>query len=1063
MDRVAIKGDKRRRRCLATTSSLKNGVISSTTASAAVTKKQTKKTLTSSLSSAVPELAEARDEEMFVDWEFNSLETQHKEQPRYMRTFTKEMQALKSEEMKCRENGETAKERMLRQRRQEIDELNGLERAMDEYSKMKNVLYDMGKASSFKAEQQLLVSWFTPLSKRIAEEQKRCQKRRKTPLTSRLLKMNADKLAIITIHKVVNLIVPSAAGSAPFLDIANGIGQAVNMELHIDRLRKHKEVWDALQRSTKSELETGNRRALRRANNFAKLVLAGGDIESPSSSIMDGGGEIEDSNGEWSKKFCIEFGGWLLKMMIEEARLPSNIDAILAASSKERGAAVDEDGHDEEKTSSLTSPPESNDVNTDDESSTPPRVPHSDLPAAFKHARKLRNRTTDASSSRRQLNPQQHPNGVVQMDPALIKKLDTQHLLTSIYHPTFKPLLVPPRKWHAKPATTKRSTGQVVGGPSDGGYLLLRSQFMRTHGSKLQNALLTKADLTDVYGALNVLGSTPWKINERVLDVVHEKWNAGGGVAALPRRTDYDVQDVSWPDLPSPSSESGATSNEEMEAYEKLREDALKRYRYAKKLRQHNSDLHSLRCDTTLKLNQAEELRGEREFYFPFNVDFRGRVYPIPAHLNHMGNDLCRGILSFAESRPLGERGLRWLKIQLANLYGEDKCSFDERVAFVDANIEHVLESARRPNEYDWWLDADKPWQALATCHEVADAFAYARREGDDQASGFLSSLPVHQDGSCNGLQHYAALGRDRRGGAEVNLVSRDRPADVYSGVLDIVKEKVEVHLRGEDGADETEVVGTDGMTQQEVAGIVYDHLKRKTIKQTVMTTVYGVTFVGAKKQIYSQLRHLTEPGAELEHLGDDVIYGASGYLAMLTLSSQGELFASANRVKSWLRQVAVEVARCGQPISWMTPMGLPVVQPYRHAKKHRVKTHMQEVTVVRDDDQLPVSKPRQKSAFPPNFVHSLDSTHMMMTALECEKRDIEYTAVHDSYWTHACTVDELNNVLRDQFVELHSQPLLEELHESLTIRYPDAQFDDVPEPGSLDLDEVKSSEYFFN
>ena len=26
----------------------------------------------------------------------------------------------------------------------------------------------------------------------------------------------------------------------------------------------------------------------------------------------------------------------------------------------------------------------------------------------------------------------------------------------------------------------------------------------------------------------------------------------------------------------------------------------------------------------------------------------------------------------------------------------------------------------------------------------------------------------------------------------------------------------------------------------------------------------------------------------------------------------------------------------------------------------------------------------RQKSAFPPNFVHSLDSTHMMMTAVAC-------------------------------------------------------------------------------
>lgn len=52
-----------------------------------------------------------------------------------------------------------------------------------------------------------------------------------------------------------------------------------------------------------------------------------------------------------------------------------------------------------------------------------------------------------------------------------------------------------------------------------------------------------------------------------------------------------------------------------------------------------------------------------------------------------------------------------------------------------------------------------------------------------------------------------------------------------------------------------------------------------------------------------------------------------------------------------------------------------------------------------------------QKSAFPPNFVHSLDSTHMMMTAIEMERLNIPFTAVHDSYWTYPCHVDEMNKV----------------------------------------------------
>lgn len=33
---------------------------------------------------------------------------------------------------------------------------------------------------------------------------------------------------------------------------------------------------------------------------------------------------------------------------------------------------------------------------------------------------------------------------------------------------------------------------------------------------------------------------------------------------------------------------------------------------------------------------------------------------------------------------------------------------------------------------------------------------------------------------------------------------------------------------------------------------------------------------------------------------------------------------------------------------------------------------------------------------------------------------------VHDSYWTHACDVDELNRILREKFVELYETPILE-------------------------------------
>ena len=50
----------------------------------------------------------------------------------------------------------------------------------------------------------------------------------------------------------------------------------------------------------------------------------------------------------------------------------------------------------------------------------------------------------------------------------------------------------------------------------------------------------------------------------------------------------------------------------------------------------------------------------------------------------------------------------------------------------------------------------------------------------------------VVQDGSCNGLQHYAALGRDMAGAQSVNLWPYDRPQDVYSDVCDLVSGSVQ-------------------------------------------------------------------------------------------------------------------------------------------------------------------------------------------------------------------------------------------------------------------------------
>lgn len=116
---------------------------------------------------------------------------------------------------------------------------------------------------------------------------------------------------------------------------------------------------------------------------------------------------------------------------------------------------------------------------------------------------------------------------------------------------------------------------------------------------------------------------------------------------------------------------------------------------------------------------------------------------------------------------------------------------------------EHIADAADSADDplggRRWWLEAESPWQALAACHELTAAL----RSPDPAA--YPCALPIQLDGSCNGLQHYAALGRDEDGGRAVNLVplrkpgdgtpltaAEDKPQDVYSKVLLLVIKRME-------------------------------------------------------------------------------------------------------------------------------------------------------------------------------------------------------------------------------------------------------------------------------
>ena len=106
-------------------------------------------------------------------------------------------------------------------------------------------------------------------------------------------------------------------------------------------------------------------------------------------------------------------------------------------------------------------------------------------------------------------------------------------------------------------------------------------------------------------------------------------------------------------------------------------------------------------------------------------------------------------------------------------------------------------------------------------------------------------------------------------------------------------------------------------------------------------------------------------------------------------------------------------------------------------------------------------------------MIHSLDSSHLVKTVLECLQHGIkDFAMVHDAYGTHACNMEKLNTILRKTFINMYSKNVMKALQKDLNdyiwIHYDEVTgivdlVDDPPEWGELDITKVADSKYFFS
>lgn len=617
--------------------------------------------------------------------------------------------------------------------------------------------------------------------------------------------------------------------------------------------------------------------------------------------------------------------------------------------------------------------------------------------------------------------------------------------------PMFQPCVVPPKPWVS-----------ITGG----GYWANGRRplaLVRTHSKK---GLMRYEDvyMPEVYKAVNIAQNTAWKINKKVLAVVNEIVNWKNCPVA-------DIPSLERQELP-PKPDDIDTNEAALKEWKKA---AAGIYRLDKAR-------VSRRISLEFMLEQANKFASKKAIWFPYNMDWRGRVYAVPM-FNPQGNDMTKGLLTLAKGKPIGEEGFYWLKIHGANCAGVDKVPFPERIAFIEKHVDDILACAKDPINNTWWAEQDSPFCFLAFCFEYAGVAHHGL--------SYNCSLPLAFDGSCSGIQHFSAMLRDEVGGRAVNLLPSETVQDIYGIVAQKVNEILKqdaingtpnemITVTDKDTGEISEKLklGTSTLAQQWLAyGVT-----RSVTKRSVMTLAYGSKEFGFRQQVLDDtIQPAIDSGKGLMFTQPNQ---AAGYMAKLIWDAVSVTVVAAVEAMNWLKSAAKllaaevkdkktkEILRHRCAVHWTTPDGFPVWQEYRKPLQKRLdmiflgQFRLQPTINTLKDSGIDAHK--QESGIAPNFVHSQDGSHLRMTVVYAhEKYGIEsFALIHDSFGTIPADAGKLFKAVRETMVLTYeNNDVLADFYDQFADQLHETQLDKMPplpKKGNLNLQDILKSDFAF-
>ena len=423
----------------------------------------------------------------------------------------------------------------------------------------------------------------------------------------------------------------------------------------------------------------------------------------------------------------------------------------------------------------------------------------------------------------------------------------------------------------------------------------------------------------------------------------------------------------------------------------------------------------------SMTLHKANEV-GDDTFWCSIYLDTRGRKYYSTQWLNPQGGKLAKSLYYFADVAPLGTSGLFFLKYQVANTWGEDKLSIDDRVSFVEDNIDWILEIGKNPKTDKRWQEADSPFEFLVAAMEL-----YKASQLDDPTL-FESGLPVAFDATCSGLQWLAILSKDKNAGALCNLTDSDTIGDYYTYIADFAWKHKDLPAVFKNKFND----------------------RRTIVKRSCMTIWYSA---GAK----TMGRHIwVDHGSKYYDVTKEDCMALGKILHTICL----EKMEGPAKIMKLLMQLGEAEARSGKDLSLTMPVDdFPFIQTYRGNNKGVVKFHIGERvlrlsyiteynTWIRIRDVLTGS--------PANYIHALDAQLVSKLILIA---DYPVIPIHDSFSVRPCDAGKVYEDLRTAFVSIVKDDVLMESFGEIDREY---LLKDL-KTGSLDVTEVLDNEFAFS